>query len=128
MNTHIITTTLSLVAFLQFKHFVCDGPLQTLAMVENKSIYGAWLGILHSGLHGVGTLMVFFFAGFSILFVLGLAVLDFVIHYHVDYTKENIIRYFGWGTNDARFWWALSADQALHQFTYLVLVALAFRV
>ncbi len=128
MNSFFITTTLALVAFLQLKHFVCDGPMQTLGMVESKSIYGDWLGIVHSGLHGIGTFIVFLFAGFPILLVFGLAALDFVIHYHVDFSKENIVKYFRWGTKDAKFWWALSADQALHQFTYLVLVALAFKV
>lgn len=128
MNTQIILPVITLVAFLQFKHFICDGPLQTLGMVENKSIYGALLGIVHSGLHGMGTFVVFLFAGLPISFVLGLAVLDFVIHYHVDFTKENIVKYFRWSTKDAKFWWALSADQTLHQFTYLFLVALAFKV
>lgn len=97
-------------------------------MVENKSIYGAGLGVLHSGLHGIGTFIVFLIAGFPYTLVLGLAVLDIVIHYHVDFTKENIVKYFRWGTKDAKFWWALSADQTLHQFTYLVLVMLAFKV
>ena len=127
MTSASIIIILGLVALLQIKHFICDGPLQTLAMVENKSIYGAWLGIVHSGLHGIGTLIVLLLAGFSIPVVIGLAVLDFVIHYHVDFFKENIVKYFRWGTKDAKFWWALSADQALHQFTYLILVALAFK-
>lgn len=128
MNPNIITTVLTVIAFLQLKHFVCDGPLQTLAMVQKKSIYGAWLGIVHSGLHGIGTGMVFLVSAFPSSWVLGLAALDFVIHYHVDFTKENVVKYFRWGTQDAKFWWALSADQALHQFTYLALAALAFRV
>ena len=59
---------------------------------------------------------------------LGLAVLDFAIHYHIDFSKENIVKYFRWTTKDAQFWWALNADQTLHQFTYLILVAIALRV
>lgn len=128
MDNAQVTSALLVVAFLQLKHFICDGPLQTLAMVRSKSIYGAPLGILHSALHGLGTGLVFLIAGFSPHAALGLAVLDFAIHYHVDFTKENIIKYFGWNTNNAQFWWALSADQALHQFTYLLLYALALKV
>ncbi|MDE2446173.1 MAG: DUF3307 domain-containing protein [Alphaproteobacteria bacterium] len=109
------------------KHFVCDGPLQTKTMVDQKSIYGAWQGILHSGLHGIGTGVVFIGAGQSISWVFGMALLDFVIHYHVDFSKENIVKYFRWGTSDAKFWWALSADQMIHQLTYLLLAALVLR-
>jgi Protein of unknown function (DUF3307) len=122
-----VTSALLVVAFLQFKHFICDGPLQTLAMVKSKSIYGAPLGLLHSALHGLGTAVVFLIAAFSPSVAIGLAVLDFAVHYHVDFTKENIIKYFGWNTNNAPFWWALSADQALHQFTYLLLYFLALK-
>jgi Protein of unknown function (DUF3307) len=127
MDNAPVTYALIVVAFLQLKHFVCDGPLQTLAMVKSKSIYGAPLGILHSALHGLGTGLVFSIAGYSPYVALGLAVLDFAIHYHVDFTKENIIKYFRWSTDNAPFWWALSADQTVHQFTYLLLYTLALK-
>ncbi len=128
MDNAQVTSALLVVGFLQLKHFICDGPLQTLAMVKSKSIYGAPLGILHSALHGLGTGLVFLIATFSPIIAIGLAVLDFTIHYHVDFTKENIIKYFGWNTNNAQFWWALSADQTIHQFTYLLLYILAVKV
>ena len=128
MITAQVTSALLVVAFLQLKHFICDGPLQTLAMVKSKSIYGAPLGILHSALHGLGTGLVFLIAAFSPIVAIGLAVLDFAIHYHVDFIKENIIKYFGWNTNNAPFWWALSADQTLHQLTYLLLYVVALKV
>ena len=124
-SSSILFQTILLIALLQFKHFDCDGPLQTKAMVVAKSIYGAKLGLVHAGLHGISTLIVLLLTHYpiQICFVLGL--IDFIIHYHVDYTKENIVKYFRWGTNDAKFWWALSADQSIHQFTYLGLAAAA---
>ena len=128
MDNAQVTSALLVVGFLQLKHFICDGPLQTLAMVKSKSIYGAPLGILHSALHGLGTGLVFLIATFSPIVAIGLAVLDLTIHYHVDFTKENVIKYFGWNTNNAQFWWALSADQTIHQFTYLLLYVLAVKV
>ena len=127
MTAMQITSVLYLVAALQLKHFICDGPLQTAAMVEQKSIYGAWLGIVHSAFHGIGTLIVFLVVGSPALLALSLAALDFMVHYHIDFTKENIIKYFRWGVQDSQFWWALSADQAFHQFTYLALTALALK-
>jgi Protein of unknown function (DUF3307) len=119
-----ILELLMLLAGLQFKHFICDGPLQTKAMVDAKSVYGAKLGLVHSGLHGIGTYMVF-----ALVSPLAgvLAIADFVIHYHIDFAKENIVKAQGWAFKDAQFWWALSADQMLHQFTYLALVGYALK-
>ncbi len=119
---------LILVAAFQFKHFVCDGPLQTKDMVIAKGYYGKSLGLLHAGLHGIGTWMVFFVSGLGAALCVALAVLDFVVHYHVDYIKENIVRKAGWTTADAQFWWALSADQMTHHFTYLGLIALSLTI
>lgn len=121
-------TVVSIAACLQAKHFLADGPLQTKTMVADKGIYGARLGIVHSSLHAIGTGLVFAFFKFNVVLVVSLLILDGVIHYHVDYSKENVVKRAGWGTGDAPFWWALSADQMLHQLTYLGLVCLAFTI
>jgi hypothetical protein len=117
---------LALIAGLQAKHFVCDGPLQTKAMVNSKSKYGDGQGVLHAAIHAIGTIIVLFVAGFSGGLIVGLAILDAAVHYHVDFIKENVVKRFGWTSHDAKFWWALSADQMMHQFTYLGIAALAF--
>ena len=104
----------------QLKHFICDGPLQTLGMVLAKSHYGRPLGLLHPAIHGVGTLAVLLVAGTASAVIFALA--DFVIHYHIDFAKENFVKRMGWNTSNGPFWWALSADQGLHQLTYLALV------
>ena len=120
-----ISSVLLLLAAFQVKHFICDGPLQTKAMVDQKSHYGAPIGVLHSVIHGIGTLIVLVaFFGFSAV-VFGLAVLDFAIHYHVDFTKENVVRMMGWTPSQGPFWWAMSFDQMLHHLTYLGLAAIA---
>jgi hypothetical protein len=126
MAAQYLIPVLALIASLQVKHFLCDGPLQTQAMVVSKSLYGDRMGLVHSALHGIGTLAVLAAFGFSLTLSLGLAALDLVLHYHVDYFKENIVKRAGWTSQDAKFWWALSADQMLHQLTYLFLVGLAF--
>jgi len=115
-----VAFVLVVLAAFQLKHFICDGPLQTLSMVQAKSHYGRWLGVLHAAIHGAGTLVVFLLAGTGSALVLALA--DFVIHYHIDFTKENIVKKMGWSTSNGPFWWALSADQGLHHLTYLALV------
>ncbi len=126
MDPKPILYVLGLIALLQFKHFICDGPLQTSAMVQQKSVYGARLGVLHSALHGLGTAIVLVFFSSSMAMIAGLAFIDFVVHYHIDYCKENVIKYFQWDFKNPKFWWALNADQAVHQLTYLGLVAVLF--
>ena len=123
-----VLNILVLVALFQLKHFVCDGPLQTKAMVDSKSKYGDGLGIAHAAIHGLGSAMVLLVWQQSISVMFGLAVLDALVHYHVDYTKENIVRYSKWTVADAKFWWALSADQTVHQLTYVVLTYLALTI
>lgn len=114
-------SVLVLLVLFQVKHFICDGPLQTSQMVRDKGHYGRPRGILHAAIHGGGTLCALLVFGAAPAGALGLALLDFAIHYHIDFTKEQIVRRAGWTTTAAQFWWALSADQALHQLTYLLL-------
>lgn len=118
---------LLLVAAFQLKHFICDGPLQTKTMVISKSIYLDGWGVIHALIHGVGTAIVLLAFSLPLIIISALALLDVVVHYHIDFCKENFVKYFRWSTHDAKFWWALSADQWLHQLTYLVLVGLALK-
>lgn len=127
METISLKLILLLVASLQVKHFICDGPLQTRAMVESKGHYGRALGLLHGFIHAVGTLLVLAGFGFSVSAALLLGLLDFVIHYHVDFIKENVVRKAGWTPTQAPFWWALSADQTAHQLTYLLITYLVLK-
>src|SRR5207344_3537551 len=85
METTSLKLILLIVAALQVKHFICDGPLQTRAMVEAKGHYGRPLGLLHALIHAAGTVVVLAGFGFSVSMVLLLALLDMVIHYHVDF-------------------------------------------
>jgi hypothetical protein len=122
-----LTSALIFIALLQIKHVICDGPLQTLSMVHAKRVYLKPLGLVHAGIHGIGTLLVSLGFGLAPGAALQLAVLDSAVHYHVDFSKENIVRRNGWTETDGPFWWAFTVDQALHHMTYLLLGWLAFR-
>lgn len=114
-------TTL-LVLFLLFtKHFIIDFPLQKPYQWMNKGTYGHPGGLLHSGLHGVGTcLSLVWFTPYAI----ALAVFDFVVHYHIDWAKMNLNAKMGWGANThEEFWWLLGLDQYIHSLTYIAIVA-----
>lgn len=54
-----------------------------------------------------------------------LGLIDFVIHYHIDWAKMNLNAKMGWGANThEEFWWLLGLDQFLHALTYVGLVYL----
>jgi hypothetical protein len=119
--------TLLILTLLFTKHFVVDFPLQTKFQWSNKGTYGHPGGLLHSGLHGIGTyLCLMFFVPAIALF---LALLDFVLHYHIDWAKMNLNKKLGYGpTTHEQFWWLLGLDQFLHALTYILIVFLAFKI
>lgn len=116
---------LLLVGLLQLKHLVCDGSLQTRSMIAGKGTYGAAGGLVHAGIHGIGSLVVLAGFGFSLWLAVLLAAAEAVSHYHIDFAKERLVRAAGWTPREGLFWWALGFDQWLHQVTYLALVAVA---
>lgn len=112
---------LLVLVLLQVKHAIFDGPLQVQWMLRDKGFYGKRGGFAHAGLHGLGSLAVLLVAGVTPGVSLGLAGLDALVHYHVDYAKGLLVRRKGWTAEQSYFWWALTADQMCHQFTYLAM-------
>ena len=118
-----MNTTLLLITLLFTKHFIVDFPLQNKFQWSNKGTYLHPGGILHSGLHGLGTY--FCFVWFAPLAAIYLSIIDFVLHYHIDWAKMNLNSKMGWGPNThEQFWWLLGLDQFLHALTYIGLVYL----
>ena len=116
------TAAITLFALLLVKHFVCDFVLQTPWQIAQKGIYGAPGGILHSGIHIAGTLVTLLAVRAPPTVVLTVLVVEFLIHYHIDWSKEQTVRRLGW-KHGARFWNAIGFDQLLHGLTYLAIVA-----
>lgn len=119
----MIETLLLVIAF-SLKHFVVDYLLQRKYQYSNKGEYGHPGGLLHAGLHGVGTFLLLLplgYVSFWLAFLMG--VLDFVIHYHIDWAKTNINAKKGWGpTTHDEFWILLGLDQLLHVLTYVLII------
>jgi hypothetical protein len=113
-----VNTILIVIVLLQIKHFVVDFLLQNKYQWSNKGTYGHPGGVLHSGLHGVGTyLCVSLFTRPDI--ALGLALIDWTIHYHIDWAKMQLNERLGLTPASPRFWVLLGLDQLLHQLTYV---------
>lgn len=117
---------LTLLFWFAVKHFVVDFPLQADPyQYKNKGTYGHPGGILHSLLHFLGTFLVLDLFHFSAAQVVWLSLLDFFLHYHIDWAKVNVARRFDLRPdNSEMFWTLLGFDQFLHYLTYLLIVYL----
>jgi hypothetical protein len=110
---------------LLLKHFIIDFLLQTPFMYLNKGTYGHRGGLVHSWLHWVGTSLVLVLCGIPLGLSWALGALDFFAHYHIDWGKVKLTKYFELSpTNSEKYWWLLGLDQLLHQLTYLLIVRL----
>lgn len=115
--------TLWLILALFTKHLLVDFPLQVRYQWSNKGTYGHPGGLLHAVLHGLFTMLCFWW--FAPLACIWLGLIDAVLHYHIDWAKMNLNAKLGWGpTTHEEFWWLLGLDQFLHALTYIGLVAL----
>ena len=112
-------------AFLFIKHWYVDFVNQTDEEVAGKGTYGNAHGVMHSIKHGLGTLAVcmLFLDAFNLC--LSLALIDFMLHYHIDWLKMNINRWRKITIQDKEFWMWLGADQLAHSLTYLFLIWIA---
>ena len=120
----IVLLALAAVAVLMLKHAVADFYLQTTYQYLNKGRYGHPGGFIHAGIHTALTPLVYLvLLPGSLLMVGAIALGEFLLHYHIDWLKEQITRRNGWTAQDRGFWHALGTDQLVHGLTYLAIVA-----
>jgi hypothetical protein len=104
------------------KHFIIDFPLQGEDQWRNKGTYGHFGGIKHALFHALGTMIVLAFFTNPALGIL-CALLDGVIHYHIDWAKMNFNAKKGWKPDThPEFWILLGLDQFLHTLTYIAIL------
>ena len=116
----------SLLVWLQFKHFVADYLLQPPWILRGKGDFRKSGGYAHAGLHVCGSLPGLYFAGLDAGVIALLAVAEFSIHYLIDHTKAVHARHHPHAPSTRAFWALHGADQLMHHFTYsgLLLVAM----
>jgi hypothetical protein len=121
--TDPVAALIAVFLILQIKHFICDYPLQTVYQLRNKGTYGHPGGILHSGIHAAATCIAFLVITPPLLIGIGIVLGEFLLHYHIDWAKEQIIRRLQLTATDRGFWWAIGFDQLLHHLTYVAIGA-----
>ena len=109
-----------LLSLLGIKHFLADFAFQFPYMVKEKGTYGALGGVHHAAFHASLTFFVLLIACSSSPWVIPLAAADGLIHYHIDWCKQQLNR--GYTTADKQFWFWLGADQAAHYLTYVGII------
>lgn len=112
-------TLLVLVLLFQIKHLLADFVLQSGWMVRNKGIYGHPGGIAHSAMHAVMTVPVLIWTPLGMGAVLGIAACEFVLHYHTDWFKDQVLKRAGYGPTEKGYWVLMGLDQFAHQLTYV---------
>jgi len=105
---------------LLIKHAIVDLGMQTHLVDINKSKY-LGNGHIHYMQHGIGTIVIaglFLPAASVFLCVL----VDYVLHWHIDFSKHRINRFFNIEARTAKWWWGNTIDQCLHFTTYYWIV------
>jgi hypothetical protein len=108
---------------LEVKHYIFDYVLQTPYQFRNKGFYGHFGGLIHAGLQALGSLAAFLVIAPSLALGLAIVAGEFVVHYHVDWSKEQILRRMRLTTTDAGYWRVYGADQLAHHLTYIAIAA-----
>lgn len=118
-----VETVLVALVLLQVKHLVADFMLQTPKMIQEKGRYGRPGGLLHAAIHVIGSAAVVIWLAPGAGTIVLVLVAEFLVHYHIDWCKEMVNRQLDMSPTQARFWMAIGADQMLHQFTYIGMLA-----
>lgn len=117
-----MASPLLLITAFIVKHCICDFFLQTPYQYRNKGIYMHPGGMLHAGLHGLGSLAAFLVCG-ALGGVAIIAVLvEVVVHYHIDWGKVNLVKRYGMLPEHKTYWWVFGLDQMLHYLTNVAMI------
>jgi hypothetical protein len=117
---------------LQLKHFICDFVTQTQYQLRYKGIYGHPGGLIHAAHHAVGSAAVLVSLKLAMLLPVSpaliamLVAVEFAIHYHIDWGKEQAIRPLV-QEQGPTYWAIFGFDQFLHQATYVAIAYVIYR-
>jgi len=112
-----------LLFMLVIKHALADLVLQSRLTTGDKSNLKSPKGYIHAADHSLLTFVVcIFFTG--ILNAILIALLDFVLHFLIDYIKTRSVRRFNVQVNTSTFWVVQGIDQIAHYSCYFLYVLL----
>ena len=121
-----MTAILLAIMLFQLKHFVADFLLQNSFMISNKGVYGHPGGLLHALVHSLLTGLVLLLFSVPVAVLLSIMAAEFIVHYHIDWTKEFLNKKLALSPDKPRFWYLMGFDQLLHQLTYIAIAGWVF--
>ncbi|WP_299830880.1 DUF3307 domain-containing protein [uncultured Roseobacter sp.] len=116
------STLLILLCLLQVKHMLADYFLQTKMMLDGRGQYLHLGRFLHAGVHAVGSVAAFALVGTPFAFIIPVVLLEWAVHFHIDWWKGRHTADLKLTPADAAYWRASGVDQALHQLTYVGMI------
>lgn len=121
-------TMLLLLTLLTVKHFIFDFLYQPPYMWQNKGTYGHPGGLIHSGWHALSSFVILLAFTTSVMAAL-ICIVEFFIHYHMDWFKMNLNKKKGWtATTHNEFWILTGFDQLVHSLTYILMVWMIYGI
>lgn len=117
-------TLLVLMCLFQLKHMLADYFLQTRTMLDGRDRYAHLGRFQHAGVHAIGSFIAFFLVGASLPFIVVIVLMEWVVHFHIDWWKGRHTSGQKLTPKDAAYWRASGVDQALHQLTYVAMLGL----
>lgn len=113
---------LLLLCLLQIKHMFADFYLQTPKMLAGRGEYLHAGRAQHAAVHVAGTAIVFLIFGAPWSFILIVSVLEWIVHFNIDFAKAHYSDKKQLQPNQAAFWRATGLDQLMHSLTYIAMV------
>lgn len=100
-----------------------DFFLQTPRMLVDRAEYIHFGRIQHVVIHAIGSAIALAVVLTNPTFIFVIVVAEAIVHYHIDWGKGLYSNKTEQTPADAGYWHAIGADQALHQLTYIAMVA-----
>jgi hypothetical protein len=106
---------------LQLKHFVADFLLQPGWILAGKGDIRLPGGYAHAGIHAAFTALVLAGTGVPVGTIVTVMLVEFVLHYGLDYAKVHYSKNVDISAQASRYWGLFGVDQLAHQITYMVI-------
>ncbi|MDA7966370.1 DUF3307 domain-containing protein [Ruegeria sp.] len=116
-----IGAVLLLLCLLQIKHMFADYYLQTPKMLSGRGSYLHMGRAQHAAVHVVGSVIIFALFRAPVEFILIIAALEWIVHFHIDFAKASYSDKKRLQPNQAAFWRAAGLDQCMHNLTYIAM-------
>ena len=91
-------------------------------MLAKRAVYVHWGRVEHAGLHAILSFLSLIVIGAPLVFSFALSMLEWIVHYHIDWAKGRYSEHKQHGPTDAGYWRAFGLDQLMHQLTYVAML------